>query len=66
MNMANSDYEDQDIEYRFDGGRKSEPDGRRGGTESTSNKRRAKYASASRAPSMHNGIHRRRNKRFAW
>jgi hypothetical protein len=66
MNMANNDYEDQDFEYRFDSGRKSEPDGRRGGNSNTSNKRRAQYARASRAPAMHNGIHRRRNKRFAW
>ncbi len=66
MNMANHDYEDQDFEYRFDSGRKSDPDGRRADTESGSSKRRAKYASTSRAPSAHNGIHRRRNKRFAW
>ena len=66
MNMANYDYEEQDFDYRLTTGRKRGPDGRRGGDESGSGKRRMQYSRASRPVVKHNGIHRRRNKRFAW
>ena len=59
MNMANSDYEEQDFEYRADFNR-------RGGKEKTPRKARATYARSNRPVVQHNGIHRRRNKRFSW
>jgi hypothetical protein len=66
MNMANHDYEEQDFDYRFDGERRREPDARRGNFEKVSQKRRAQYSRSSNPPVAYNGIHRRRNKRFAW
>jgi hypothetical protein len=66
MNMSNYEYEEQGFEYRFDGDRQREPDGRRGGSVRSSQKRRAQYSRSNRPAVMHNGIHRRRNKRFAW
>jgi hypothetical protein len=58
MNMANSQYNEQEFEYQVD-------NDRRGGKEKARPQRRAQYAQANR-PAVHNGIHRRRNKRFAW
>ncbi|MGD9719959.1 MAG: hypothetical protein AB7O59_01950 [Pirellulales bacterium] len=64
MNMANSNYEEQDFEYGSTGGRA--PEARRGGADKVSRKRSASYSRASRPAVSHNGIHRRRNKRFSW
>jgi hypothetical protein len=58
MNMANSQYQEQDFDYQSDMDR-------RDGKEKTPPKRRLNYARANR-PAVHNGIHRRRNKRFSW
>jgi hypothetical protein len=66
MNMSNYEYEEQGFDYRFDGVGRREPDGRRGGSEKPSSKRRAQYSRSNRPTVMHNGIHRRRNKRFSW
>ena len=61
MNMANTNDEELDIEYRADFGRRPTKD-----KEKDSKARKLQYARAGRAPSSHNGIHRRRNKRFSW
>ena len=66
MNMANHDYEEQDFEYRFEDTRAKGPDGRRHDDVPSSSKRRMSYGRASRPVNAHNGIHRRRNKRFSW
>ncbi len=66
MNMSNHDYEEQDFDYRLAAGPQRGPDGRRGGTENASGKRRMQYSRTSRPAVSHNGIHRRRNKRSAW
>jgi hypothetical protein len=57
MNMATSYYHEPEIEYATDE--------RRGGKEKVPAKKRMQYAKSSR-PAVHNGIHRRRNKRFSW
>jgi hypothetical protein len=59
MNLANSNYQEQDFEYHVDVAR-------RDGKEKNSRQRRMSYARTNRPVVMHNGIHRRRNKRFAW
>ncbi len=59
MNMANSHYQEQDFDYQSDMVRRSEKD-------KTPRERRMNYSRSSRPAVMHNGIHRRRNKRFAW
>lgn len=61
MNMANSQYQGQEFDYQFDNDRR---DGREKSPRAAS-QRRAQYSRTSR-PAVHNGIHRRRNKRFAW
>jgi hypothetical protein len=58
MNMANRSYQEQDFDYQQDTDRRDKK------TE-VSRSRRASYSRSSR-PAVHNGIHRRRNKRFAW
>jgi hypothetical protein len=55
MNLAYNLYQDQDREYQRDEDR--------AGVEKIPRTRRANYARASR-PAVHNGIHRRRNKRL--
>ncbi len=66
MNV-NYDNEEQGFEYRVDGKRDREPIGRRGGDEkSTTSRSRMNYARSARPAVSHNGMHRRRNKRFAW
>jgi len=59
MNMANSQDQGQEFEYQFTGDQ-------RGGKEKTPRARRATYSRANRPVVMHNGIHRRRNKRVSW
>lgn len=59
MNMANRSYQEQDFDYQQDTDRRDKK------TPEVSRSRRASYARANR-PAVHNGIHRRRNKRFSW
>ncbi len=59
MNMANSDHHENDFDYRADFGRRPTKD-KNGRT------RKFHYGRAGRAAVSHNGIHRRRNKRFSW
>ena len=61
MNMSYNNYQEQDFEYQFDGQRRDDK-----GKETSSRSRRASYSRTSRPAVSHNGIHRRRNKRFAW
>jgi len=58
MNMANRDYQEQEFDYQV-------TDRRDGREKSPTRSRRASYSRATR-PAVHNGIHRRRNKRFSW
>lgn len=59
MNMASGDYQEQDFDYQFKGDRKARVD-------KTPRSRRMQYSRSNRPAVMHNGIHRRRNKRAAW
>ena len=59
MNMANTAYHEQEFEYYVD-------TDRREGKEKSPRSRRMNYSRSSRPSVMHNGIHRRRNKRFSW
>ena len=59
MNLANSNYQEQEFDYQVDVTR-------RGEKEKVPRQRRPSYARTNRPVVMHNGIHRRRNKRFAW
>jgi hypothetical protein len=59
MNMANSDYQDHDFDYQVNFAR-------RGGKEKVPRSKRFRYARSNRPAVFHNGIHRRRNKRFSW
>jgi hypothetical protein len=58
MNMANTQNEDQEFDYRADFDRKAK--------DGTPKARKIQYARKGSAPTSHNGIHRRRNKRFSW
>jgi hypothetical protein len=60
MNMANSDYQEQDFDYQVDFERRSNS------KDKTPRQRRFQYARSNRPAVSHNGIHRRRNKRFSW
>ena len=67
MNMANSQPEDADFEY----GSEKEFDYRADYSRTASKKpaakdRKIQYGRRGSAPVSHNGIHRRRNKRFSW
>ncbi len=57
MNMPNRYNQEQEFEYQV-----GEP---RVGKTKESRQRRPQYSRTNR-PAVHNGIHRRRNKRFAW
>ena len=59
MNMSNNNYQEHDFDYHFDGDRK-------GAAEKVPRRRKMQYARSNRPAVMHNGIHRRRNKRTAW
>jgi len=59
MNLANSAYQEQEFEYQVDAERRSSE------KEKTPSKKRMQYSRSNR-PAVHNGIHRRRNKRFSW
>ena len=58
MNMANANYQAQEFDYQADY--------RRTAKTKSSSKRSFRYARSNRPVVSHNGIHRRRNKRFAW
>lgn len=58
MNMANTNYQEQDFNYQVNY--------RRDAKEKSSRQRRFHYARSNRPAVSHNGIHRRRNKRFTW
>ncbi len=62
MNMANMNNEELDFDYSVDFVRRQPKEKVAPGK--TRNK--ASYARAGRAPVSHNGMHRRRNKRFSW
>jgi hypothetical protein len=59
MNMSANDYQEQAFDYQFKGDR-------RASTDKTPRQRRMQYGRSNRPAVMHNGIHRRRNKRFSW
>ena len=58
MNLANTNYQEQEFDYKanYQRAAKTKP----------SSKRSFRYARTNRPVVSHNGIHRRRNKRFAW
>ena len=58
MNMADTDYQEQEFDYKanYQRAAKTKP----------SSKRSVHYARSNRPVVSHNGIHRRRNKRFTW
>jgi hypothetical protein len=58
MNMANTNYQEHEFDYQVEF--------RRSAKEKESRKSRFQYARSNRPVVSHNGIHRRRNKRFAW
>lgn len=60
MNMANSNYQEQEFDYQNEFGRRSDKD------KTPRSRGRMQYSRSSRPAVMHNGIHRRRNKRFSW
>jgi hypothetical protein len=64
MNMANSNYDEQEFDYSADYSRNAAS--RRSNSTSASSRRRFQYSRNSRPAVSHNGIHRRRNKRFTW
>jgi hypothetical protein len=59
MNMANTNYQDNEFDYQVEFRRSA-------AKETTSRPRRAHYGRANKPAVSHNGIHRRRNKRFTW
>jgi len=59
MNMANNGYTGRDSES-------DDSEGLRGGKEKIKRQERMSYSRAKNRPSVHNGIHRRRNKRSGW
>jgi hypothetical protein len=59
MNLANSDYQEQEFDYQVNVER-------RVGKEKIPRRSQMQYSRSNRPTVMHNGIHRRRNKRFAW
>ena len=59
MNLANS-YQEQELDYQVNVERRSS------GKEKTPRRGAMQYSRTNRPTVMHNGIHRRRNKRFAW
>jgi hypothetical protein len=57
--MSYNNYQEQNFDYQADGSRREDK-------EKTPRQRSAKYSRANRPVVMHNGMHRRRNKRFSW
>ena len=67
MNMANSHPEDSDIEYGSEKEFDYRADYSRPASKKSADKaRKIQYGRRGSAPVSHNGIHRRRNKRFSW
>jgi hypothetical protein len=60
MNMANSQNQDHDFDYQVDTDRREDKD------KAPRQRNKMQYARVNRPAVSHNGIHRRRNKRFAW
>lgn len=60
MNMANTNYEEHEFDYQAEYRRSSASKNK------PTSKRSFKYARSNRSAVSHNGIHRRRNKRFTW
>ena len=60
MNMSYNRYESLDVDYQVDDTRSENEKSK------TPRRRRTDYTRAGNRPASHNGIHRRRNKRFAW
>ncbi len=59
MNMPNKYYLEHEIDYQNETPAQS-------GKEKTPRTRKFQYSRSNRSAAMHNGIHRRRNKRFSW
>jgi hypothetical protein len=59
MNMANSQNPEPDFNYQVDLGRRRD-------SNKDSRENRFQYSRVNRPAVSHNGIHRRRNKRFSW
>lgn len=59
MNMSYNNYQEQEFDYQAGGARRDEK-------VKETRSRKAQYSRANRPAVSHNGIHRRRNKRFAW
>jgi hypothetical protein len=66
MNMANSQPEDADFEYGSEQEFDYRADFSRTAKKTPAKARKIQYARRGSAPVSHNGIHRRRNKRFSW
>ncbi len=67
MNMANNYPDDSDFDYGSENSFGYRTDfSRPASKEKASKSRKISYARGGRAPVSHNGIHRRRNKRFSW
>jgi hypothetical protein len=65
MNMAYTDYQEQNSAHDYTA-ENERSDAYRGGKQKINQRRRTSYARAGSRPSSFNGIHRRRNKRFSW
>ena len=59
MNLNYNKYQEQEFDYQVE-------DQRHGAKDKTPRKGRMSYARSNRPAVSHNGMHRRRNKRFAW
>ena len=66
MNMANSNYEEPEFDYGTEKEFEYRTDFSRRPAKSAARGNKFQYARKGRAPQSHNGIHRRRNKRFSW
>jgi hypothetical protein len=66
MNMANNHPEDADFEYGSEKEFDYRADFSRPAKKSPAKARKIQYGRRGSAPVSHNGIHRRRNKRFSW
>ena len=62
MNMAASYNQDQEFEYQANSERRESTSREK----PTRSNRRFSYSRSSRPSVSHNGMHRRRNKRFSW
>jgi hypothetical protein len=60
MNMPNKYYQEKDLDYQAEG------EARGDSKEKVARQRRFSYSRSNRPAASHNGIHRRRNKRFSW